>query len=208
MQPAPIPIQSIVGDFNGDGNADLAVGEHFGAASVLLGNGDGTFQPRVTYATPSSPYSIATADLNGDGNLDLVTANPDTENAGIDNTLSVLLGNGDGTFQPQSSIVMASGKAFTAIGDLNGDAIPDLVASGSQVSVLLGNGDGTFGAAVDYGNGGPVAIADANGDGNSDIITGGELLLGNGDGTFQSSVPLPSSGYLAVGDVNGDGDQT
>jgi hypothetical protein len=97
----PNPSSSAAGDFNGDGKLDLVVAsKNFpGKVSVLLGNGDGTFQPHVDYATGSAtegtgPGSVITADFNGDGGLDLAVAN---NNA---NTISILLGNGDGTFQP------------------------------------------------------------------------------------------------------------
>ena len=88
----------VTGDFNGDGHIDLAVANQDGnTVSVVLGRGDGTFQPQVSYAVGSAPTGIVTGDFNDDGHIDLAVANLN------DNTLSVLLGNGDGTFQPQVS---------------------------------------------------------------------------------------------------------
>jgi len=83
-----------VGDFNGDGKADLAVTDEGDQVAILLGNGDGTFQPPVNYTAGSLPSSVTAADFNGDGKLDLVVTNYDSK------SVSVLLGNGDGTFQP------------------------------------------------------------------------------------------------------------
>ena len=86
----------MAGDFTGDGRTDLAVANFDdNTVSVLLGNGDGTFQPQVTYAVGSDPGAIVAGDFTGDGRTDLAVANE------YDNTVSVLLGNGDGTFQPQ-----------------------------------------------------------------------------------------------------------
>jgi hypothetical protein len=121
-----------------------------------LGNGDGTFQPVVSYASGGSDAdSVAVADVNGDGKLDLVVANL----CGINNcsgVVGVLLGNGDGTFKP--SVTYSAGDAETksvAIADVNGDGRLDiLVAAQNTVGVRLGNGDGTFQPAVTYASGG------------------------------------------------------
>src|SRR5262249_42072387 len=97
--------------------------------SVLLGNGDGSLQAQVTYATGSFPSSVAIGDLNGDGKPDLVVGNQ------VAGTISVLLGNGDGTFHPQSTYTGTGANTFIALGDLNGDGRPALVTD--AVSVLL-----------------------------------------------------------------------
>jgi hypothetical protein len=108
---------------------------------VLLGNGDGTFAPQVTYPVGSLPESVAVGDFTGDGHLDLAVANDG------DNTVSVLLGRGDGTFAPQGTYPVGAFPYSVAVGDFNGDGHLDLaVANGvdNTVSVLLGRGDGTF----------------------------------------------------------------
>ena len=96
----------MAGDFTGDGHLDLAVANSgSNTVSVLLGNGDGTFQPQVTYAVGQVPQALVAGDFTGDGHLDLAVANSG------DNTVSVLLGNGDGTFQPQVTYAVGSGSA-------------------------------------------------------------------------------------------------
>ena len=109
-------------------------------ASVLLGNGNGTFQARQSFGTGSQPYSVAVGDFNGDGKSDLVTADYDG------NTASVLLGNGNGTFQAKQSFGTGSAPRSVAVGDFNGDGVKDLVTAdydGNTASVLLGNGTTT-----------------------------------------------------------------
>ena len=138
----------------------------------------------------------------------------------VSNTVSVLLGIGDGTFGAKTDFVTGSYPSSVAIGDLNGDGKPDLVVANyvsNTVSVLLGIGDGTFGARSDFGAGGipfSLAIADLNGDGKTDVVTANvssntvSVLLGTGTGTFGAKSDF-STGIrpesVAIGDLNGDG---
>src|SRR5271157_4679243 len=134
-QPAGIA----VGDFNGDGIADLAVpNASDNNVSVLLGNADGTFpQQNPTYGVGVMPFDIAVADFNGDGIADLAVTNSG------EGTVSVLLGNGDGTFpQENPAYKVGMNPIGIAVGDFNGDGCPDLAVTNlgdNTVSVLLGN---------------------------------------------------------------------
>jgi uncharacterized protein (DUF2141 family) len=218
----------VVADVNKDGKLDLVVANSYdlldvsygGTVGVLLGNGDGTFQTAEAYSSGDyDSNSIAVGDLNGDGNLDLVVANHLViDSSGT--TVGVLLGNGDGTFQPV--VTYSAGEYILAVvaADVNGDDKLDLVvAIYGGVGVLLGNGDGSFRPMVTYSSGGrftfSVAVGDVNGDGRLDLLLGNDvtsmaMLLGNGDGTFRQAVAYSSGGSnyalsVAVGDLNGDG---
>src|SRR5262249_9861259 len=162
------PESVAVGDFNGDGVPDLAVGnDASNNVSVLLGHGDGTFPATASYAVGPNPQYVAVADLNGDGTPDLAVVNY-VINVFGDATISVLLGNGNGSFQPAQSYAAYRYATAAAVGDFNGDGIPDLVTANapgfpqdSSVVVLLGNGDGTFRSGVRYLTGfSPYAVAE------------------------------------------------
>jgi hypothetical protein len=189
--------------------------------AVLLGNGDGTFQPPLSYDSGGGcdATSIAIADLNGDGKLDIAVTTANPNGIGCGTAVSVLLGNGDATFQaPVSYSPGGSDVRSVAIRDVNGDGKPDLVVSnGCQsisgqncigngvVGVLQGYGDGTFQPPVRYSSGGQwgrvVAVEDVNGDSRPDIIvanfasaTVGVLLnnLAASTNTALTSSPNPS----------------
>jgi hypothetical protein len=165
------PVSVAVGDFNGDGKPDLAVANHTSNdVSVLLGNGDGTFQAPRSISTGLNPFSVVVGDFRGDGHQDLAVANSTS------NTVSVLLGNGDGSFQPAHNINVGFSTRSVAFADFNGDGHLDLaVVYSGGVRVLLGNGDGSFQpTTVSYviaGAGFPTsgAVGDFNGDGRPDL---------------------------------------
>jgi hypothetical protein len=209
-----------VWDFNGDAHLDLAVvNTSENTVSILLGNADGSFQAATSYTVGAKPWFVAVGDFNGDGHLDLVAANGGTEPHYTDGGVSILLGNGDGTFQAAQNYEVGSGPTSVLVEDFNGDGHLDLVVVGSQsgyVNVLLGNGDGTFQGTQTIAVGHEllsVSVGDFNDDGHLDLVVlNGDLdtvsiLLGNGDGTFQTARSYDAAGNssLAVGDFNGDG---
>jgi hypothetical protein len=259
------PISIAVGDFNKDGKLDMAVANYnSNDVTILLGNGNGKFQPGVNYSVDSNPYSVAVGDVNGDGNLDLAVANSGSNNVSVllgkgdgsfeaalnygtgsgstplsaafgdfnrdgkldlvvanfgTNNVSVLLGNGDGTFQTPEQYTVGTSPRSVAVGDFNQDGNLDLAVANwvsGSVSVLLGKGDGTFASAVNHAVGSApywVAVADFNGDTKLDLAVANvgsdnvSVLLGNGDGSFQASVNYGVGGQandVVVGDFNGD----
>jgi len=192
------------GDFNGDGIADIAA---FGTqVQVFFGSTSGTLQTGpVSPGTCSQPNSTLSADLNGDGKADLV--------AGCD-SVGVMLGNGDGSFA--KAVQYNVPAAALAIGDFNGDGMPDIASvENTSVYILLNNGEGGFttGASMHVRQTlNSIVAGDWNGDGNTDVLAGGEgvgvLLAGRGDGSFskgQEFVLAYGSQALAVADFNGDG---
>ena len=173
------PGSVVVADFNSDGKPDLAVAIFStnttvgtGSVSVLLGNGDGTFQTAQNFADSGTPGSIAIGDFNHDGKLDLAAANAYDGKTGGAGDVSVLLGNGDGTFQTAQNIAVGFEPGSVVVADFNSDGKPDLAVLGGGFSVLLGNGDGTFQTAQNIALGIPlglVAVADFNSDGKPDL---------------------------------------
>jgi hypothetical protein len=215
------PYWVAIGDFNGDGIPDLAVANYSdNDVTILLGNGDGTFTATATNpATGSDPICIAVGDFNGDGIPDLAVTNHDGSPT---STLTILLGNGDGTFTAKAESPQTGAYPLTvAVGDFNGDGVADLAVAnrGSKtVSVFLGIGDGTFMAAANSPTGNApigIAVADFNGDGNADLaVTNAEdntvtVLLGDGTGKFTAVASTPQTGAnpegIVAADFNGDG---
>jgi hypothetical protein len=224
-------------DLNGDGRLDLVVMHSIAcftapcraarSITVLLGNGNGTFQTPSEIDVGTGPSSMAVVDLNRDGIKDVAIGGGNTE-------LSILLGVGNGTFVRQPVVTLVpGGDLFSAcndigVGDLNRDSIQDLVVplgNGEGNAILIGNGNGTFQvrsriqidetfaplhvAVADYNRDGLLDIARTMGDGTNGLM---QILRGNGDGTFQAPVrylvPPPGSSVggivIIAGDWNGD----
>jgi hypothetical protein len=220
--PVPGASMAVVADVNGDGILDIVTANGFvftgSGVSALLGNGDGTFKPARTIVAAGNPSWVVIGDFNHDGKPDIAVANqpdpnfpltPATVGGPPHDSVSILLGNGDGTFQaPINTPTLGALKIVAA--DFNGDGKLDLAVftgAGSPVQILLGHGDGTFGvtnAAVDPLS--SVLIAgDFNHDGKQDLLAGAVELLGNGDGTFLTGSTVPGIIAPVVGDFNGDG---
>jgi hypothetical protein len=206
---------------DGDNNLDVVTGDFLQTITVLLGNGDGTFKPKVNY--PGCTVGVATkillADFNRDGNTDIALGCSDGYHGG----LVILLGNGDGTFQPPVSYT--TGDVFSiAIGDFNSDGILDIAISDQtqkNITIFTGVGNGSFTSStpittVNQAHG--IVVGDFNGDGNDDIgfavtsSTPGDFLsdlyvaLGNGQGGFGTPnlVAQDVGEFLVAGDANAD----
>ncbi len=211
------PSSVAVSDVNKDGNVDLLVtsADRF---AILLGNGDGTFDP-FNQIPVNDLITSPVGDLNKDGNLDLVTAN--YENA-TGSSVTVILGNSDGTFTPFQDFPVGINPVFVVSADLNHDGNLDLIAgndnAGDRVSVLLGNGDGTFGSFNTFETGGvqgAIQVADLDHNGDLDLIipnliSGNSIsvLLGDGTGGFGPYRTFDTGSQpvdVAVSDLNDDG---
>ncbi len=199
-----------VGDFNGDGFPDIAVTDNnANTVTVLLGNGDGTFNQLQPFTVDFQPSGITVGDFNADGNLDIAVATTFK--------VDVLFGNGDGTFQPKGAYSFDSPWSL-AVGDFNNDGTPDLAvcSSGNSVAVFTNNGDGTFtqqplvtaGSALTS-----IGVGDFNGDGNLDVVVADStgtnvfVLLGDGLGGLGTPAPFPAGQNpytVVVADFNND----
>jgi len=239
-----------VGDFNADGRPDLAV-VNFDSkdVSVLLGKSDGTFTLQSRFAVGDAPRFVTVVDFNRDGFADLLVSRAfiTTCSCGVTEgdcrdvcpvyapgDITVLVGNGQGSFAAQGKISAGDDPHEIAVGDFNRDGITDLAVanslyctghpgcdrySGNGVFVLLGRHNGSFAAGVRYAAGNDpetVALGDFNGDGVQDLATANflsgdvSLLLGRGDGTFAPETRFVANGSpfsVAVGDLNSDGRQ-
>jgi len=209
------PFGVTLGDVNGDNNLDVVVITLGLEGIVLLGNGHGTFTPRPSFFVGINSFAVVLADLNNDTKLDLIAPNIGDINA------SILLGNGDGSFNPLRPFpTVGNDPAAVAAADLNGDGFTDVIVANlhdNDVSVLLGSGDGTFQPQSRFGVGvGPVSVsvADVNSDGKLDLVTANlgsndlTVLLGNGNGGFSSFAPerlIDLRHTPHRGDLDGDG---
>ena len=214
-----VPQAIVYGDFNGDGNPDLAVASNTdNTISVFLSKGNGSFNSGITTAVGSGPTALAVGDFNADGKLDLAVTN------GTDSsTVSILLGNGGGTFSLKSTLSMETAEpVWVSTADFNADGKLDLLVvseTDDTLSIFLGNGDGTFQptSVLPFAGKGPavVAIGDFNGDGRLDLAQVNHtdntvaILTGNGDGTFNALTTTSATGKgpqgVVAADFNGDG---
>ncbi len=204
------------GDYDGDGDIDLATANYNGTNfSVLKNNGDGTYAAAVNYAAGTNPFAMTSADIDNDGDLDVMLSNYNSA------SVSVYKNNGDGTFAAKTDYTTGTRPSILKTGDLDGDGDKDLVVMNyfsNTLSVLMNNSDGTFAAKTDYATElGPygMEIADFNGDHLLDLVSVNynnsnfSVFMNNGNGTFAAKVsyttgtnPVMTSGA----DLDGDGD--
>jgi hypothetical protein len=221
--------QAAVADLNGDGIPDivatvLGFADNPGCLAVFMGQGNGVFSSAQEISSGGKmPFSVAVGDLNHDGIPDLVVANFGIEEEGNFGNVSVLLGNGDGTFRKPVRYPGLHDPDQVILADFNGDGNLDvavLAEARNAVYIALGKGDGTFSRVTTLPAGhGPVSVvaADFNGDGILDLAVSNvatpkpsfvSVFLGNGDGTFRNPVSFGvgvSPWQLVAADFNGDG---
>jgi hypothetical protein len=208
------PLGVAVADLNGDGFPDLVTVNSTGTVSVLIGNGDGTFQPAVSYRVGANPHAVIVGNFSGSGIPDLAVAETGS------NDIRILLGNGDGTFRNGAIFPAGPQPVALAVADFDGDGRLDLIVANhvpeGTVAVLLGDGNGGFGPPI-FSRAGPlpssIAVGDFNGDGYPDVAVSNNvpgpgtvsvlLNRGAGDGTFLPPVPY-QTGLVPVAVVAAD----
>ncbi|MBS4029130.1 MAG: VCBS repeat-containing protein [Ignavibacteriales bacterium] len=204
-------------DLNGDGVIDFAVGNtQNDKVHIFIGNGNGTFQPSVSYQAASGVRGLSVLDLESDGDFDIVTAN----RAG--NNISILKNNGDGTFAPANNIeANGNGETACAVGDANNDGVLDVFVgaiASSEMILLLGDGNGNlvYSAKINAG-GSPwkIASGDVDGDGFADVVSANSnngtvaVIRSNGTGGLHPATTNTVGNFplsVSLGDIDGDGD--
>jgi len=209
------PRSIVIQDFDGDSNLDIITSNKVtDNISLLIGNGDGTFNSQVTFDVGDAPNEIIEADFDNDGFNDIATANKTSKD------ITVLLGDGAGSFSPKSTYSVNGTPYGLCQGDFNNDSLIDLaIASENEgIEVLLGTGNGEFGSPKTYSTTGccewDIVAADFNGDNELDLAVthygfqyGVSVLLGNGNGTFATAKNITAGDWplsLAAKDLNGD----
>lgn len=210
------PQNVVVTDFNGDGHADAAVDGAFGGQGILmfLGRGDGTFRTAQNVPAGQTPTVLATGDFNADGKPDLATA----ESTYPSTALYILIGKGDGSFQPAVSYPVSSTPESIAVGDLNADGHADIATADAwtmDVATFYGRGDGTFSPARYVSGSAPtgIGIADFNRDATADlaytsIFESKVFILAGGSGTYSAAGSYPAASApqpIVIDDFNSDG---
>lgn len=193
------PAGLVVGDFDADMNADVAVvSGGLATVSVLLGRGDGSFDPVQDYDVGGGPESIAAADFNGDGFVDLATADM-FGTLELDNSVSVLAGRGDGTFDEAVQFAVHTGPTAVAVGDLNGDRKPDLLSANTEsndISVLINTAQGgRFGCLGDCNDDDDVSI--------DELLRGVDISLGRQAVSTCGVFDQNSSGQVEIDELVG-----
>ncbi|WP_089717731.1 FG-GAP repeat domain-containing protein [Candidatus Entotheonella palauensis] len=201
------PVSLAIGNLNGDAFPDLVTANNTSNdVSILLGRDGGTFEahPQSPFSVGREPNQVIIADLNADGSLDLATANGTTDN------VSVLLGQGDGSFLVEQGFGVGDNPSSLTVADVNRDGNPDLITAdqfSNTVSGLLGNGDGTFPAAQGFGVGElPQAVDadDLDGDNQLNLVTANaasnyvSVLFGRSQSTFVTELKAPLSAENAT----------